>query len=751
MSRLRGVMIRLRDVVGAPAPAAGSLAALAVLALGALTTPLPARAQERAVPLTKSEIVRLLAGGTYGEDERVAIVSRACLSFVPTDRDLETFRKLGASDPFFAAVRACRNRGVPLEVRMSTDEATARAGDTVAVLVVALREGRPVAGAGLALEDRAGGRADGGRVETDREGRARFRIPAGTRPGTRTFRVVGRGAPLEGRPEIVLRVRPGAPAAVRTDIEALVLLEGRTDRERIEVEVTDAFGNPVPTAEVEARTGRSGTGSVVARGVSDAGGFVVLEPPVPAVAGAERIELWSRGRRIGTLPVRRIPAAEASAGFVEGTGQTGPPGEPLPEPVVFELRDGAGRPVPDQPVAFRSVEGRVFPETARTDTAGRVAVRVWLAGHGARTGVVAAAGAVEANVTLAPFGGATAGGAGEGPLREEASARVRGRDGGAAGDVRDDLDRLREAARRAPSDPAVWTELAGAWIAAGRPEEARIALLLGREQVDAAGRPVIDRGLVEIGGLPPALRIGAWGGDTFDAADGGGLRGLELSFRPATSVRAWARYDESLELQLPALTRGPDVMEGYYAGAEIEWGEDARLATAVEIGRREQVEEVDELLYRVEQGIRIATAAGPAIRARFGGVLGRWFDRDDWIAYTRWEIPVSLAVDVVPALYVGETLGTDLAAAGREPATEARAHLGLDARPSPRWRIRPTVGVGQVESDREELTGILMEGMVRVDVTVVGTSRLQLFARHQSAPGSDPFTVVAAGLAVGVP
>ena len=211
--------------------------------------------------------------------------------------------------------------------------------------------------------------------------------------------------------------------------------------------------------------------------------------------------------------------------------------------------------------------------------------------------------------------------------------------------------------------------------------------------------------------------------------------------------RGWKLH----EVQLPALTRGPDVMEGYHAGAEIEWGEDARLATTVEVGRREQVEEVDQLLSRVEQAVRIPTAAGPAVRARFGGVRGRWFVRDDWIAYTRWEIPVSLAMDVVPALYLGETLATDLAAAGREPATEARAQLGLDVRPSPRWRIRPTVGIGRVESDREDLTGTLREGMVRVDVTVVGTSRLQLFARHQDAPGSDPFTVVAAGFAVGFP
>lgn len=81
------------------------LAALAALAFG----PAEAGAQE-AAPLVKSEVVRLLVSDTYGPEERRQIVRRSCLTFVPSEEDMEDFRRLGAGPELLEVIRQCSRR-----------------------------------------------------------------------------------------------------------------------------------------------------------------------------------------------------------------------------------------------------------------------------------------------------------------------------------------------------------------------------------------------------------------------------------------------------------------------------------------------------------------------------------------------------------------------------------------------------------------------------------------------------------------
>jgi len=61
-------------------------------------------------PLRKSDIVRLLSGSAMTQQEIAQLVSRNCLTFTPTDRDRQDFRRLGAEAPILAAMEACARR-----------------------------------------------------------------------------------------------------------------------------------------------------------------------------------------------------------------------------------------------------------------------------------------------------------------------------------------------------------------------------------------------------------------------------------------------------------------------------------------------------------------------------------------------------------------------------------------------------------------------------------------------------------------
>lgn len=108
-------------------------AAAVALAAG----PAAVTAQE-ATPLVKSEVVRLLVSDTYGPEERQQIVRRSCLTFSPTEEDLEDFRRLGASQPMLEIIRECSASVAEEEAQAAVEVPPPPA--EVAVSVPAVRE-----------------------------------------------------------------------------------------------------------------------------------------------------------------------------------------------------------------------------------------------------------------------------------------------------------------------------------------------------------------------------------------------------------------------------------------------------------------------------------------------------------------------------------------------------------------------------------------------------------------------------------
>ena len=107
----------------------------------------------------------------------------------------------------------------------------------------------------------------------------------------------------------------------------------------------------------------------------------------------------------GAAPPAAPALPEASperTGFVEGTGQRGVVGLPAASPLVFEVRDADGKPIPRAPVTFTADNAQLHPENQVTDTAGHLRVGV-IFGHTAGKSVIRAAiGQIFRSATLYP-------------------------------------------------------------------------------------------------------------------------------------------------------------------------------------------------------------------------------------------------------------------------------------------------------------------------------------------------------------
>lgn len=207
---------------------------------------LPAAAQE-AEPLQKSDVIRLITGGAYEQGEIAEIVRRSCLTFRPTDRDLEDFRALGAGAEVMRAVEACAaaadapgaegmptgdaaRRPAPARPPAAREAAGARPALTLFLSprrtavepggraeVVAEVTAGAVPVPGLRLELREGEGVAGEPVAvatTDDAGRATFSVSAGVAPGIRRFSVGAAGVPLHGANLVELETTGAEPGAV---------------------------------------------------------------------------------------------------------------------------------------------------------------------------------------------------------------------------------------------------------------------------------------------------------------------------------------------------------------------------------------------------------------------------------------------------------------------------------------------------------------------------------------------------------
>ncbi|MBX6333356.1 MAG: tetratricopeptide repeat protein [Gemmatimonadaceae bacterium] len=310
---------------------------LSRLALVLALAPAPLVAQQETTALRKSDLVRYLTGTTYSKPEIAAIVRRSCLAFVPSERDREDLRALGATPRIFREIDACVRSGNkpgaeraasaaapsspphPATLRIVDPTPTAVSGGVAYITVEARRGNAPERGKRLTLQGATEIR-DGAHsapvAVTDERGRATFTVPAGTRAGTYTLTVVAAdGSPLAGSRPFILTTVAAAPSAATVSPTRIEVGPGTPTRRDVTVTVTDPFGNLVSgqAVRLEPPAGRAGLAAQTQQ-TSDVG-TARFTVPVESLRAGDSLVVMVGTRRYAAISV--TPSAEVTAQMLE--------------------------------------------------------------------------------------------------------------------------------------------------------------------------------------------------------------------------------------------------------------------------------------------------------------------------------------------------------------------------------------------------------------------------------------------------
>lgn len=746
------------------------------------------QAQERS-PLQKSEIVRLLTSGTYSSAEVITIIQQNCLSFTPTSRDRTDFRALGASQAILDEIERCADQGparpdvaaaaVGIQLRRQNWDATA--GGEAVISAYFQSGGTPVVGERLILAGAAeieGGSGINPIAETGADGRAEFRVSAGTVAREYNLLVRAIDRPSVASSSVSLRVGPGAPAVVDA---ADGVLDPAAGPVALRLVVRDAWGNPVPGAPLVLLAGDE-DGDVLFEGAASSDGSVSVRLPEAALIDVPRVTVLSGDTRLAALAVveARRPASIA---VVSGGSQVAEPGQTLAAPLVIEVRDAGGEPVPGAVVSLAAREGTVRPQRAAADANGQVEAVVVLGASGAETVIRVEAGNAIRDVRYSALLGGRSVAEIETDLDEAdrllalgdiTAARVlydnvarvdplnrratlgRSRAALASNQPGEAAGWAEEALRREPEDAEAWLDLGNARTALGDEDAARFAyeqaLLLDPGNDDAGQALASLDGHVR---SEPVVALDVWGGTTVDDGRGFALQYAEIRVVPASWIELRATYDDMLSLRHPYLVRGRDALRSIYGAAALRWGSDQRFETTFEIGRRDQpgTDDLYQTSWLLEQVIPLSGTAA----LRFGGWLGRWYDRDDMAVYGEALFELGSGLALRPMLSWADNAGSNVTGddgepgTGRDPETEIRGGLGIRYENGSSWGVEPTLAYGSVDSDDDAFDGGLLDFTTRAWVRFSPVVSLNGFVRYQSPPGTPSFVTIALGLGLALP
>ena len=265
---------------------------LAVLVLALLPTVAAAQAdgdageggEAEAVALRKSDVIRLLAEPQPAA-EVSEIVSRRCLSFRPTDRDLRDFRAMGAGEAVMEAIEACSDGAgaAPASDDESESELTlfldprrvrAAPGEVVRIRAEVSAGAVPAADVPLELRGTSSGQdTPVHRAVTGADGTAVLDLTAPEGRGTHRFILLSPARNLEGANlleiEVAARAADGgeeaeeATADEATGEEEVIATGGRGDGEESAEEATPPLADLLERADVLSRSGQYGRATVL--------------------------------------------------------------------------------------------------------------------------------------------------------------------------------------------------------------------------------------------------------------------------------------------------------------------------------------------------------------------------------------------------------------------------------------------------------------------------------------------------------
>jgi hypothetical protein len=313
---------------------------LALLLLALAPRPVSAQAE----PLRKTDLIRYLSGGSMSTTQIAQLVQRNCVSFSPTTRDRQNLLALGADSIVLNRIDDC------LQARRVAAAAASVAPPATPVATPARRPAtRPSSSRRPPVVTPTPPPPDDDPVPARLVAVPMLRRVQAVVGGTANVRVaLKRGVTAVSGARLVLRGSGKVAGPGSADAEA----------------ETDARG----IAEFRFPAGGSaGTARLAVETVSG--------DPLSEAAGVELTTVLPQAPP-GPSPAPR-PAPDRT-GFVQGTGQRGRAGEGASVPLVFEVRDSAGRAMPGLTVGLAVMNGKLAgePTVVTTDSNGQVSLQV---------------------------------------------------------------------------------------------------------------------------------------------------------------------------------------------------------------------------------------------------------------------------------------------------------------------------------------------------------------------------------------
>lgn len=284
--------------------------------------------------------------------------------------------------------------------------------DTLLLVQVTDTRNQPVAGATVVFSfpNATDGEAAPTSATTDSEGRASSTLTLGSTPGT----VTGKAAvPVDAGIRLV--EASFTVTAVSDDAAGIAHVSGdgqsgpvnSTLPAPLVVQVTDRFGNPIPDVTISWTF--TGGGSVSeASTVTGANGQASVTRTLGGAAGQQTTLATVDGLVGSPVTFTHTATAGSATGVVKvsGDGQSALVGTELTDPLVVQVLDALGNPIPNRPLTWVTGDGSVNPQNTTTDPQGFASTR-WTLGltPGAKT-----ANAVVSGLQAATFNAtATAG------------------------------------------------------------------------------------------------------------------------------------------------------------------------------------------------------------------------------------------------------------------------------------------------------------------------------------------------------
>ncbi len=221
---------------------------------------------------------------------------------------------------------------------------------------------------------------------TDAVGMASANLTAGDVAGV--IQVAAEAQGLSGSPVLFMATvgDVGGPAAIAVNAgDGQSATVGTAVRTAPSVIVTDLGGAPVPDVEVVFAVASGGGSITGATDTTDAGGVATVGSwTLGQTAGGNTLTATVSGLSPLTITATGTPDAPTTLTSVSGNDQTADGGTTLPAPLVVEVRDQFGNPIPNTSVVWSVSHGSVNPASGPTDATGR-AQTSWTLGTGAQT------------------------------------------------------------------------------------------------------------------------------------------------------------------------------------------------------------------------------------------------------------------------------------------------------------------------------------------------------------------------------